>query len=302
LPALSQAVLSGDALPAATTPLHLTDSVNEDSVAPSLVRDDIALNALARGIDTTGRSTAEVVEASWTGTTQSVPTHVNRSERVLPVLIADSTHGGSAQQRYNAAVGWRAEGGSWGVVLHLLSGHASTVESTLAALQKRGQAPGKIGTVRPTGGGGISAIAPPSGILTPPPATSHHGAKHHRKTPGASKPSGGSKPAQSDTLLGNLVATVQSVINGVFGILPHQPASSTDTTTTTANQSRAKSATTKQKTSSASAASAVPTVTKATRATKAVTGTVTTATTPKPAATPTTGLLGTVLGGLLGKH
>ncbi len=300
LPALAQAVLSGDALPAATTPLHLTDSVDEDSVAPSLVRDDIALNALARGIDTTGRSTAHVIEASWTGTAAPVPSDVNRSEKVLPVLIADSTHGGTAQQRYNAAVGWRAEGGSWGVVLHLLAGRASSVELTLAALQKRGQAPGQIGTVRPTGGT-VSAVGPPTVFTTPPPSNSK-GPKRHRNNAGGS-PKTGTKPPPPDNLLGSLVATVQSVINGVFGILPHQPASSADPTTVTAKQSSAtKPATTKPATTKAATTKAAkPSAVTSTRTT-AATSTVRTVTSPKPIATrtPTTGLLGTVLGGLLG--
>ncbi|MGN6473879.1 MAG: hypothetical protein ACTHK4_09575 [Mycobacteriales bacterium] len=292
---LSQAVLSGDALPAGTTPLHLTDSVAEDSVVPTLVRDDIALNALARGIDTTGRSTARVVEASWTGSTVPALNQVSRSERVLPVLIADSTHGGSAQQRYDDAVGWRAEGGSWGVVLHLLSGRSAAVEATLAALQKHGQAPGQIGTVAPSGTG-ITATGIPPRVFANPPV--NHGVSTHRGS--GTKPSGHHPaPPPPDNLLGGLVSTVQSVITSVFGILPHDP-----TTTTTKPSSATKTVTSLAR-KTQTGTSSTSTATKPTRSVKAKRVAVPKAK-PKPAATPTpatkpsNGLVGNLLGGLLG--
>ena len=69
--------------------------------------------------NTTGRSTAHAVEASFAGFKQPIPDRTVRSERVLPVLIADATHGGDTQQRYDDAVAWRAEGGSWWLRLAL---------------------------------------------------------------------------------------------------------------------------------------------------------------------------------------
>jgi hypothetical protein len=283
LPALEQVVLSGDAVPGATTPLHLTDSAEEARVVPRLIADDIALKTLARGIDTTGRSTAHIVETSWTGVSQPIPNRAKRSERVLPVLIADSTRGGSAQQRYNNAVAWRAQGGSWGVVLHLLSGRAAAVEATLAALQRTGQSPGQIGTVQPPT---IVAAAPtgPRPFQTPP------------VNPGGTKPpgSGSHQPTTTpttsppDNLLGGLVATVQNVIDGVLGLLPHDKvkADADPTTTTVSNTVTHKAA--PRKTTS------VVTQPKST----------TNETTAAPSVTPTpsNGLLGDLLGGLLGKH
>jgi hypothetical protein len=304
LPSLSQAVLSGDALPAGATPLQLTDSVNEDSVVPSLVRDDIALNALARGIDTTGRSTARVVEASWTGTTQPVPNSASRSERVLPVLIADSTHGGTAQQRYDDAIAWRTAGGSWGVVLHLLSGHATAVETTLADMQRRGQMPGQIGSVLPSGAT-VAATGSGTNVFVNPPADNGSAPRHHRHATRKPTSRGTPPPPPPDTVLGGLVATVQSVITSVFGILPHDPVSGSDSTKVTTRSSRSTSTTATTQRSAAQPPTAQPATSTTSKVAKPATKTVTkqvATVTPVASATPSTGLLGSVLGGLLGKH
>jgi hypothetical protein len=287
LPALSQAVLSGDALPGATTPLHLTDSVEEGRVAHRLVNDDLALKTLARGIDTTGRSTARIIAASWSGTTQPVPNRVRRSERVLPVLIADATRGGSAQQRYNNAVSWRAQGGSWGVVLHLLSGRATAVESRLAEIQRAGQEPGQIGTVSPPA---VVAAGPsgPTAFETP----SVGGGPTHFPTSTPPKVTPPGTPTVTPTptnLLGSLVSTVQSVLDGVLNLLPHEkavekPAKQRKTTADTPLAGLTHKAATK-------ATTVIDSPAKTTRTTPPVTET--------PASN---GLLGDVLGGLLGKH
>ncbi|HVS67037.1 MAG TPA: hypothetical protein VHE56_00685 [Mycobacteriales bacterium] len=288
LTALSQAVLSGDAVPGGTTPLHLTDSPHEFSVVPALVKDDIALKTLARGIDTTGRSTAHVVEASWSGMTQPVPDRVNRSERVLPVLIADSTHGGSAQQRYNSAVAWRAQGGSWGVVLHLLSGRASAVESTLAALQRSNSSPGQIGTVAST----VSAAGSGPRPFTTPPVNPH--GTHYPSGSGTPPPARTSSPPPPDNLLGGLVATVQNVIDGVLGLLPHDSTTKEPVYTPKSSAEKSSTTSTATKSSTSTATNPVTSVTK--KATKSVTKTAT----PAPTQTPSRGLLGNLLGGLLG--
>jgi hypothetical protein len=296
LPALSQAVLSGDALPGGTTPLHLTDSAAEAQAVPRLVADDLALNTLARGIDTTGRSTAHLIEASWTGTVEPAPGGVSRSERVLPVLIADSTHGGTAQQRYDSAVTWRAEGGSWGVVLHLLAGRASSVESTLAELQKRGQTPGQIGTVGPVAAT-ISAVGVPRAFTTSPPRTGHPRHGGHRGHGGATPAGGTTSPAPPDNLLGGLVATVQSVINGVFGILPHGPASPTASPSPKPTAAAAKTAVSTKAAQTTTTSSRPASTTTQTRAAAPKAA-------PKaaPSPTPSPGLLRSVVGGLLGSH
>lgn len=143
--ALHQAMIGGDALPDITTPLRLTDDDGEAHAVPDLVRDDETLNGLAAGIDSTGPSTARVVAASWHGPL-SAPPGVGRSERLMPAVIAASGPAAGVQQRYDEAVGYRAAGGSWGVVAHLLGLNASSVVATLAAFE-RTQPQGEVGSV-----------------------------------------------------------------------------------------------------------------------------------------------------------
>lgn len=224
---LWQTVINGDALPGTPTPLRLSDSSDESRAAPQLVSDDLAMKTLARGINTTGGSTARAVEASWTGTLLPAGVGVSRSEQVLPVAIADATRsaGGTPQDRYNHVVGWRAEGGSWGVVVHLLRSRAAAVVDALHSLQ--GVLPaGKIGTVSAqppgtraiggpsggaTGGGGgnTGSAAAAGGSGGAPPATH----------PGGNPP----KPAPTPTkgIVGGLVTTVGGVLHKLIGgILP----------------------------------------------------------------------------------
>ncbi|MBV9292386.1 MAG: hypothetical protein JO222_08045, partial [Frankiales bacterium] len=73
IPPLGQAVVGGDALPATTTPLQLTDDDGEARTVPDLVHDDETLNSLARGIDNTGATTARVVDAAWPGPLAPAP-------------------------------------------------------------------------------------------------------------------------------------------------------------------------------------------------------------------------------------
>jgi hypothetical protein len=293
VPRLSQAVLSGDALPSVTTPLHLTDSNDEAAVVPRLVSDDLALKALARGIDTTGRSTAQVIDASWTGTRQPVPDSHSRSERVLPVLIADATHVGSKQQRYDDAVAWRAEGGSWGVVLHLLDGEATAVESTLATLQQATQPAGQVGTVvtQPIGvvTGNPGAGTGPTAIKTPPVIGGNTTFPTAPPSTG-NPPSTGVPPTQPPNLLGGLVSTLRSVIDGLFNLLPHDSTAATDTAKSTHSSGVAS---TVKSTKSASSDGSTKTATHHAPKQAPLT---------TPTSTSSNGLLGNLLGALLGQH
>jgi hypothetical protein len=282
VPTLYQALFSGDALPSAIAPLHLNDSNDEVEVIPHIVADDLSLESLARGIDTTGRSTAQVIDASFTGIRQPVPDSHSRSERVLPVLIADATHGGEVQQRYDDAVDWRAEGGSWGVVLHLLNGTATTVEATLASLQKAGQKAGQVGTVI-TVGVTTPPTTGPSAIATPPVIG---GGTTFPTSPGTPSSPPSTVPTVPPNLLGGLISTLQSVIDGVLNLLPHDPTPSTDATSSNTSKLSSGLTSTLKGAKSASHNSDQTSPIKPT---------------PTPSAT-SNGLLGDLLGGLLGQH
>jgi hypothetical protein len=147
VPALHQVVTGGDALPDSTTPLRLTDDDGEAHAVPTLVRDDRALVNLARGIDGSSAGIARVVTASWHASLDSAPAGVARSERVLPVVIAAAADRGRSVADYRAAVGYRAAGGSWGVVAHLVGVPAVSVVDELAMLERSSPA-GRIGDVR----------------------------------------------------------------------------------------------------------------------------------------------------------
>src|SRR3954451_2930896 len=144
---LSQAIVGGDALPDTTadSPLRLTDDDGEARAVPVLVRDDLALNSLAAGIDNTGDSTARLVTAAWHSGLESLTSGVGRSEQVLPVVIAAAA-GGDAKSAYDSAVALRRHGASWGVVAHRLHTTSAAVLAALSVFEK-GAATGQVGTV-----------------------------------------------------------------------------------------------------------------------------------------------------------
>lgn len=230
LPALSQTILDGDALAATATPLHLADSPDEARAVPALVSDDLALRTLSSGIDATGRSTMTTVEASWDGSLAPAPAGASLGDTVLPVVIADATAaaGGTAQDRYDHVVAWRAAGGSWGVVVHLLSGRAADVVSVLSNLQQAGPV-GQVGTVSAQAIGAAPTVPlpgpthRPTGTPTSPPPPSHH--------PGGGTSTPTPTPTPSSGVVGGLVNTVGGVLKSVLGLLPKQsPGPSTSTT------------------------------------------------------------------------
>jgi hypothetical protein len=231
LPALWQAVINGDALPGAPTPLHLSDSpavrAAEARAVPELVADDLAMQTLARGINTTGASTAHLVEASWNGRILPAAAGLSRSERVLPVAIAEATRsaGGTTQQRYDEVVGWRAEGGSWGVVVHLLKSRAAAVVDVLHSLQSA-LPNGSIGTV--------SAHSLSRPVISTSPGA---GRPSDSDEPGGGSPTGspprhpvsrphggtGSPPPTPAALVGTVVNTLGDAVNKLLSVLPLSP-------------------------------------------------------------------------------
>jgi hypothetical protein len=213
LSALQQAVIGGDALPDATTPLRLTDDDGEAHAVPTLVHDDEALNGLARGIDGTGATTATVVTAAWRGPLTHTPAGVGRSERVLPVVIATAGPAAQATRRYRTAVALRRAGGSWGVVARLLGVDAARVVDQLAVLE-RTQKPGSIGNARQI----LAAIARASGSSGGSSSSSNSSGGG---TGGSGSGSGGNPtPTPSPSGTSQPLDTVDQTVGQVISLIP----------------------------------------------------------------------------------
>ena len=221
LAALQQAVIGGDALPDASTPLRLTDDDGEAHAVPALVHDDEALNGLARGIDGTGASTATVVTAAWHAPLARTPAGVDRSERVLPVVIATAGAASQATRRYHAAVALRRAGGSWGVVAHLLGVDAARVVDELAVLE-RTQKPGSIGNAQQV----LAAIARASGGRT---TSSSSGGGGGGSSSGGGGTGGGGNPSPTPSPTGSQqpLDTVGQTVGQVISLIPTPTSSPT---------------------------------------------------------------------------
>lgn len=225
LPGLWQVVVNGDALPTTASPLRLTDSHDESRAVPELVADDLAMKALARGIDTTSATTTDIVEASWSGTIVASRPGVTRGDRVLPAAIADASGsaGGSPQQRYDRVVGWREQGGSWGVVVHLMSSRASAVADALHELL-RGEPAGTVGTISAAGPGATVIGGHHRGASTSttsnPTQPSGPGAGTNPTSPGGSTTTPNPTPTPGTGLVGGLVNTLGGLLDKLLGILP----------------------------------------------------------------------------------
>ncbi|MDQ1694963.1 MAG: hypothetical protein QOJ03_316 [Frankiaceae bacterium] len=218
IPGLKQTMVGGDALPDTTTPLRLTDDDGESHAVPDLVRDDETLIALARGIDATGRSTAQAVNASWS-VPLTAPTGVGRSERILPAVIAAAGPAGRALDRYDEAVRYRAAGGSWAVVARLVGVRASGVVAALAAFE-RTQPPGRVGSVA-----AVLASAPNGN------GAGNNGGGNGNGGGGGNNDGGNGgngdpgqpSPTPSPSSSGGVLDTVNDTVDKVLSILPTPP-------------------------------------------------------------------------------
>jgi len=206
---LSQAIVGGDALPDSTaaSPLRLTDDDGEAHAVPVLVRDDLALNSLAAGIDNTGDSTVRLVTAAWHSVLETLPSGVGRSEQVLPVVIAAAA-GGDTQAGYQTALSLRQHGASWGVIAHRLHTTSSAVLAALSAFEK-GAATGQVGTVPAalaflSGGGSDPGAGSGSG-------TGGGGGGHHGHGP-SSQPHPTASPSSSPDVVGGTIDRVLKLL------------------------------------------------------------------------------------------
>jgi len=208
---LSQAIVGGDALPDSTTdsPLRLTDDDGEAHAVPLLVRDDLALGALAAGIDSTGDSTVRLVTAAWHSGLEALPGGVARSEQVLPVVIAAAA-GGDTRAGYATAVALRRHGASWGVVAHRLHTTAAAVLAALSVFEK-GAATGQVGTVPAaldflSGGGAVA------GRGTGPGDGSGSGSGGHPRPGPSSSPQPTASPSSSPDVVGGTIDKVLKLL------------------------------------------------------------------------------------------
>lgn len=213
VPALTQAVVGGDALPDTTagSPLRLTDDDGEAHAVPVLVRDDLALDSLATGIDNTGGQTLHVVTAAWHRGVEPLPAGVARSEQVLPIVIAAAATGGDPADRYREAVALRRAGASWGVVAHRLG---TTSAQVLAALDvfERGAATGQVGSVP-------AALLFVADALHPGAAGGGNGPAPDGTAPGGSSP-GSSPGPQPSPSASSTPGVVPSTLDKVLSLLP----------------------------------------------------------------------------------
>jgi hypothetical protein len=216
IPALSQTVLGGDALPDTLTPLQLTDDDGEAHAVPALVRDDKSLRSLAAGIDSTGGAAARIVTASWHGPLISAPAGTARSEQVLPLVIAAAGGGNDEAGRYRDAVSLRAAGGSWGVVAHRVGVGATSVLTAFAEFAA-GRASGQVGTVP-----GVFVAPNVSG--RPGTTGQGPGGGGGNGGPGGGGGGGGGSPtpspSPSPSSSPGVVGTVTELVGGVLGLLP----------------------------------------------------------------------------------
>ena len=123
LPPLYQVVASGRSLMRAALPLQLRSDDWERALIPDVVADDERLNELARGLDAPGNTV--------------VPVAYRSARRVSDVVLADAIGRAAAKDepgRRSAASRarlLRGEGGSWGVVAHLVGTTAVDVGGAL---------------------------------------------------------------------------------------------------------------------------------------------------------------------------
>jgi hypothetical protein len=188
--------------PGRVTPLALTRDRWERRYALDLVTADTDLTALADGLDRDSASAAAlraVLPASF-GSALGIGT--SASETALAYVVAKAAGAQPDEVR-----GWRADGGSWGVVAALAGADVADISAALDAILNPGGAPvvatGPTGPVTTTGAPGGNTGAAPS-----PSAGGRPTAKPSPKP----RPSASSDP-------------VQDVVTTVTSLLPTPPPS-----------------------------------------------------------------------------
>jgi hypothetical protein len=148
--ALYQVQVPDGGRPGRKTPLALTRDRWEERYALDLVTADDNLSTLADGLDrdtVTGASVLSALPASYTG---SVDSGQSPGETALAYVLAKVSG-----KEPGAVRGWRADGGSWGVIAALADADVGAVNDALEALlNPSGNPVIAIGPTGPEGSGG----------------------------------------------------------------------------------------------------------------------------------------------------
>jgi hypothetical protein len=242
--ALHQLLATALALPVGDLPpLQLTDDRAEESVAPGLVADDEFLNAEAREIDLgafAGGSLELAADRLLAAASRPLTT-ARASEAVLPLLIAEAAPAHrSLTSRYRVVLGLRAEGGSWGVIAHLVGARALRTtgglqQLLLAAAAQRPAVTGLPGS----GGSGGSGSTGPSGSGGGGSGSTGSGGSGGGGSGstgsggsgggGSGVPSPGASPSSPAPSATPLPEPIASVVGSVSGLLPTLPVATPST-------------------------------------------------------------------------
>jgi hypothetical protein len=222
--ALHQVQVPYGGLPGRVTALGLTRDTWERRYALDLVTRDVDLNNLAAGLDANPSSTAAIGAVLPATYRNAVPLAAGEkaSEQTLGFLIARAGHDDA--KTYENVRGWRAEGGSWGVVAALADADVAEVSSALDAILEPNEpvlaaepgggsidVGGLFGGSGPTGSGG--GLGPGQTGASPRPVSG----PAPSRTP-SPRPSSSPDPVQQ------VVTTVQSLLPSPPPVVPPPPA------------------------------------------------------------------------------
>lgn len=163
LSALEEALVSGDSLPQAPSPLVLLDDSLDTAIAPLLVSENKVLDQLGAELDSAPvRAHRGPAAAARAYPTRLLgPAGATAEQRWLPLAIGESGRGGSRAQRVARARNLRAEGASWAVVARLLSAPLSRVVVAVSGvLDYVAPVPPLTSPVRPVRGAARAGPAP----------------------------------------------------------------------------------------------------------------------------------------------
>jgi hypothetical protein len=195
--ALHQVQVPDGGVPGRVTPLALTRDRWERRYALDLVTADTDLTALADGLDRDAASSSAVLSvlpASYAGSAAGV----SASEAALAYVVATAAHA-----EPDAVRGWRADGGSWGVVAALAHADVAAVSAALDDILNPG------GDTAVVAGGPLSGQ--PGGTGTPVDGTPSTGPSTRPGTSPSARPSPRPSPSSDP---------VQDVVTTVTGLLP----------------------------------------------------------------------------------